>query len=98
MSFWIFLLRPKRCAAKFHAEPRNFRAEINFLGLFREENAFLKYIEGPEKAHDSSMRPQTVSRRSLGGVWEGSGRGLRGVWEGSFRELGHLGPLEGLGA
>ena len=30
-------LGPKRSAAKFHAEPRYFRAEINFLDLFREE-------------------------------------------------------------
>ncbi len=32
------LFGPKRRAAKFHAESRCFRAENNFLGLFREEN------------------------------------------------------------
>ena len=32
-AFW----GPKRSAAKFHAEPRYLRAEINFLDLFREE-------------------------------------------------------------
>ena len=46
------VLRRKRCAAKFHAEPTSYHAEINFLGLFREENVFVDFacFSGPGTA------------------------------------------------